>query len=121
MPLVDEDLWRKCKEQHDTYKKTEDEDTDFAKQMRPLENLLQNKKASAQRHTDFCSLLAERIKLVQRLHKERLRYIELDCDKFDWFNRGTTKAQRLADHQDTLNNVDDRLKNLYALNKRFCQ
>ena len=70
---------------------------------------------------EFCSLLDKRINLTQREHKERSKYIELDCDKFDWFNRGTTKAQRLADHQRELKNIDAQLRNFYDLKKRFCQ
>jgi hypothetical protein len=121
MPLVDQDLWRKCQQQHETYKKTDTEAADLARRTDPLEDLLHNNKASAQQHTDFCSQLAERTKVVQRLYKERSKYIELDCDKFDWFNTGTTAAERLASHQWELNKVDVYLKNLYALNKRFCQ
>jgi hypothetical protein len=121
LPLADEDLWRKCTQQHDTYKATEKEDAGYARRTDPLENLLHNSKASAQQRVDFCSLLDERTKVVQRVYKERLKYIELDCDKFDWFNKGTTKAQRLADHQRALNKVDAELKNIYDLNKRFCQ
>jgi hypothetical protein len=121
MPLADEDLWRKCQQQHETYKKTEDEAADVAKRTRPLENLLQNNKWSAQERVEFCSLLAQKTKLVQRVYKERSKYIELDCDKFDWFNTGRTAAGRLASHELELNKVDARLKNLYDLKKRFCQ
>lgn len=120
MPLADQELWRKCQQQHETYKKTDKEAGSYAKRMDPLENLLQNNQASAQQRVEYCSLLDERIKLVKRLYKERLRYIELDCDKFDWFNTGTTAAERLASHQRELNKVDVHLKNLYNLNKRFC-
>jgi hypothetical protein len=121
LPLADQERWRKCQQQHDTYKATQDERSDYAKRMDPLENLLQNNKASVQQRVEYCSLLDKRIKLVQRLHKERSKYIEFDCDNFDWFNTGTTAALRLARHKLELNNVDAELKNLYDLKKRFCQ
>jgi hypothetical protein len=46
-------------------------------------------------------------------------YLAINSRK--WFNRGTTKAQRLARHVDELKNVDDELKNLHDVNKRFCK
>jgi chromosome segregation ATPase len=121
MPLADQNLWRKCQQQHDTYKATQRERSDYATRTAPLADRLHNNKASAQERTEFCSLLEERIKLAKRLYKERSDYIKLDCDKFDWFNKGTKKADRLADHQDALDDVDAELKNLYDSKKRFCQ
>jgi hypothetical protein len=121
LPLADQDLWRRCNQQHETYKKTGDEDFPYAKRMGPLENLLQNNKAPAPERMEFCSLLDKRINLTQREHKERSKYIELDCDKFDWLNKGSTAAQRLTRHKLELDNVGAQLKNFYALKKRFCQ
>ena len=117
---MDQVRWRNCQQQHETYKKTQDEAADLAGQTDPLEDLLHNIKASAQQRVDFCSLIVERIKVVQRLYMERSKYIELDCDRFDRFDKGTTAAQRLAKHQGQLNNVDEQLKNLYTSKKRFC-
>jgi hypothetical protein len=121
LTLADQELWRKCNQQHDTYKATQDEAADYARRMASIANLLQNNKASPQERVDLCSLLDKRIKVKQREHKERSKYIELDCDKFDWFNRGTTKAQRLGEHQNELNKVATELKNLYDLKTRFCK
>jgi hypothetical protein len=69
---------------------------------------------------DLCSLLDELIELVKRLHQQRQRYIDNDCDRFDWFNQGSTAAERLARHQAELAQVDAQLRNLYALRKKFC-
>ena len=121
LSTADQERWRTCNQLHNTYKATQREVSDYARPMDPLEALLQNNKASAQQRREYCSLLDKRIKLVQRLHKERSKYIELDCDRFDWLNKGTTAAARLARHQAELNKVDAELKNLYDLNKRFCQ
>jgi hypothetical protein len=75
--------------------------------------------ASPQDRIDFCALLDERIELVKRLHSERWRYMRLNCDKFDWFNSGTTEAARIAAHQGELDNVAAQLRNFYALRRRF--
>ncbi len=117
----DEDLWRRCQQQHETYKKTDYEAANVAKRTSLLENLLNNKKASAQERVEFCSRVDDLINLKKQEHEERKTYMDLDCDKFDWFNKGTTKAQRLADHEDALKNVNAQLKNLYNSRKRFCK
>ncbi len=70
---------------------------------------------------DYCSLLEDRITVVKRLHKERKTYMDLDCDKFDWFNKGKTADKRLERHQDALDNVDAQLKGLYNSRDRFCK
>jgi hypothetical protein len=118
---ADQERWRTCNQLHDIYKATQDEVADYAKRMAPLATLLQNNKASTQQRVELCSLVDKRLKLKQREHKERSKYIELDCDRFDWFGKGTTKAQRLADHQRVLTQIDAELKNLYDLKQRFCQ
>ena len=125
MPLSlskeDQELWRKCWQQHDDYKQTQDDASDLANQMNPIANLLNNNKASAQQRADYCSLLDKRIMVKQREHKERSRYMELKCDKFDWFNAGLTEALRLARHKEALSNVNTELQNLYDMDKRFCK
>jgi hypothetical protein len=117
---ADQELWRTCNQQYNAYKNIQDEVSAYAARMDPLRNRLMQNQASAQDRLNFCMLLDERIRLVQRLHRERLRYIRLDCDRFDWFNTGTTAAQRLAAHQAELDNVDAQLRNFYALRERFC-
>ncbi len=47
--------------------------------------------------------------------------MDLDCDKFDWFNKGTTAAERLASHNEEAKRVDAHLKNLYDSRDRFCR
>lgn len=117
---ADQELWRTCNQQHNTYKASQEEASAYAARMDPIAVRLHSNRASAQDRLDFCSMLDERIRLVQRLHRERLRYITLDCDRFDWFSAGTTAAERLAQHQIELNNVDAQLHNFYELRTRFC-
>ncbi len=44
----------------------------------------------------------------------------MDCDQFDWFNQGTTPAERLEAHQKQWANEKASLGNLYELLHRFC-
>ena len=39
---------------------------------------------------------------------------------FDWFNSGTTKAQREAQHQIEIDNVSAQISNFFDLRKRYC-
>lgn len=117
---ADQELWRTCNQQHNKYKATQTEAANYSGSMEPIRIKLMQNQASLQERIDFCALLDERIKIVQRLHSERLKYIKLDCDRFDWFNTGTTKADRLKSHQDELENVSSQLTNFYELRKRLC-
>ena len=91
-----QELWRTCNQQHNTYKATQDEAAAYAARTDPLRQRLMQNQASLQDRIDFCALLDERIRLVQRLHSERLRYMRLNCDQFDWFSTGTTQVERIA-------------------------
>ena len=114
------DLWRECQQLHEQYKRTQEQAGSYASRMDELEQRLQNNRATAQDRIDFCHLLEERIRLVQQLHSERLRYINRGCDQFDWFNQGRTEAERREAHERELDHVDNQLENLYRLKHRFC-
>jgi Domain of unknown function (DUF4157) len=117
---AEQDLWRTCNQQHNTYKATQEEAAAYAARMDPIRQRLMQNQATQQDRIDFCTLLDERIRLVQRLHSERLRYTRLNCDQFDWFNTGTTAAERLAQHEIELDNVSAQLRNFYELRNRLC-
>lgn len=115
-----QELWRTCNQQHNTYKATQNEAAAYATRMDPLRQRLMQNQASPQDRIDFCALLDERVRLLQRLHSERLRYMRLNCDQFDWFSTGTTQAKRIADHQRELGNLSAQLRNFYELRNRLC-
>jgi len=92
----------------------------FGPRMNPLVRALSEGRASPQQRLDFCNMVDERIALTQSEHQERLKYIKADCDRFDWFNSGTTEAKRLADHQDAMDQLSDQISNLFDLRRRFC-
>jgi hypothetical protein len=117
---ADQELWRTCNQQHNAYTATKDQASAYAARMDPIRLRLSNNQASAQDRLAFCTLLDERIRLVQRLHQERARYMALGCDRFDWFNSGTSAADRLAQHQIELNNVAAQLRNYFDWRSRFC-
>lgn len=107
---ADSKLWDDCEKQHDRYKATQAEQAAMAGL--PAGNSLQDR-------IDYCDRLEKRIKVVERLHRERKTYIDMGCDKFDWSNAGTTQAEREKAHRDELSNVTASLKNLRELLTRF--
>ena len=120
LSAADQELWRTCNQQHNTYKATQNEAAGYAARMDPIRQRIMQNQATAQDRIDFCTLLDERIALVQRLHRERLRYMRLDCDRFDWFETGTTAAERLQQHRIENDNVAAQLRNFYDLRTRYC-
>ena len=59
--------------------------------------------------------------MLQRLHQQRKRYIDSDCDKFDWYNEGRTAAERKQDHEKELDAVDKQIKNARASQQKYCK
>jgi hypothetical protein len=119
---ADQELWRTCNQQHNAYKAIQDNASSYALRMDTIEDNLHNSRATPQERVDFCSLIDERIRLAQRLHQGRLRYIRLDCDRFDWYpEERRTAAQRHARHQEELGHVSEQIRNLLASRNRFCR
>jgi hypothetical protein len=49
-----------------------------------------------------------------------LEYIKLDCDRFDWFNTGSSAGERVKVHQGENGFVLAQIRNLLALQKKLC-
>lgn len=114
------EVWKACNELHTQYKTTQGEYAAVAARMDPIKDALNQNRATAKDRLDFCAMLNERIKIAERLKQERRQYIEMDCDQFDWFNTGTTMAERLKKHTDEWGNVKASLANLQELLHKFC-
>lgn len=114
------ELWRECAVQHDRYKATGAEQAALNAPIQEILQRLRQNSALPNDRLEFCALLNQRVALVQRLQRERRRYMEMGCDQFDWFQQGTTAAQRLSNHQAEENNVRAQLANIQALIREFC-
>jgi hypothetical protein len=116
LTATEQQQWRDCNDLHNKYKDTQGAGADLSARMDPLQDRIMNNRFSAQDHIDFCLLLAARIRLVQQEHRDRLRYIRMDCDSIDWFPEdGRSAAERLADHLAALDNVKAQLDNYYRV------
>lgn len=108
---------RRCIEMHDTYHATQTSLGLRSSQIANLSDNFRNSRATAQQILDLCSLVDEQIRIAQRLHRQRLNYVDEGCDRVDWFSRGTTEAQRRQVHIDELAQVHQQLRNLYRLRR----
>jgi hypothetical protein len=116
---ADSELWDDCEKQHDKYKAIQDELANMADADYNALHQRVHSGGSLQDRIDFCEKLEKRIEVGKRLHKERKKYIDMGCDKFDWSNAGTTQAQREARHRTELNNVNASLSNMRDSLTRF--
>jgi hypothetical protein len=122
----DDDLLAdECMEQHDKYKATQ---AAQAQVVTPAYNDLHDKvyanNATQAEREAFAAMVHRRYELCDRLTQERLKYIEMDCDKFAWVVNGTpnskTPAQRKTDHEGEVYNVMESMKNFEKdINKAF--
>lgn len=114
------ELWKACSDLHTKYKATQAEFAALRAPMKPLRDALAQNRASAKDRTDYCALLHERLEIAERLKTQRRKYMEMDCDQFDWFNTGSTQAERLEAHELEWGNVKASLSNLYEDLHRYC-
>ncbi len=120
LTAAEQALWQQCADLHDTYKNTQDEAAAISMQMDPLRLKLMNNSATAQERLDFCHLLDQLLRVLERLDRERREYVTDGCDQFDWFNQGATRADREAAHMGELANLQRQIRNLYELKRRLC-
>jgi len=112
----DSKLWDECKELHDQYKATEDKEANHRKSdYESLSARVSGRTASPGAIGELRKICNEKAQLVQQALDERIKYVRMGCDKFDWFNQGTTQAQRRKAHDGEISNVQRQLKNLKAL------
>jgi hypothetical protein len=114
------ELWKTCNQLHTRYKATQGEFAALKSQLDPLRIAAQAKRATPQEILELCALLTERLQIAERLKQERRRYVELDCDQFDWFETGTTPEERREKHEDEWGNVKASIANIHELLHEFC-
>jgi hypothetical protein len=109
---ADDKLWDDCEAQHDKYKKTqEDQGKMKDATYKDLKNKVYGGGTSADRLA-FAELAIKRNEVIRREVKERQEYIDKGCDKFDWTGKGNTEAERKADHEGQIKNLNKQLANL---------
>ncbi len=112
--------WRDCKSLHDEYKQSQADGAEISKQLKPLLNAMNKNPGDLATRLQICELLDQLIEQTKNTDRGRRKYIENGCDEFDWFNEGRTEAERRADHENQLDDVEQSIKNLYKQKKELC-
>lgn len=112
----DDKLWDECKEQHDKYKATETKEADHRKaDYKRLKDAFRGGTASAGDRRQLFNICHEKAQILEQAIQERITYVRMGCDKFDWYNQGTTEADRRKAHDGEISNVQRQMSNLKAL------
>lgn len=112
----DSKLWDDCKEQHDKYKASEAKEANHRQSdYQNLRNQVRGGTASAGGVRELFKICHEKAQMQQQVIDERIKYVRMDCDKFDWFNEGTTPEQRRRAHEGAIQRMRRQMDNLTEL------
>jgi hypothetical protein len=112
----DSELWEKCKKQHDKYKALQFKEAEHRKaDYQNLKNKVKAGTASPGARRELFNICHEKAVILEQLIKERITYVRMGCDKFDWYNQKTTEADRRTQHEIEITHVNRFLKNLKEL------
>lgn len=112
----DSELWDECKEQHDKYKALQEKEANHRQS--DYQNLRQKVRAgtaSPGAKRELFNICHEKAQILERVIEERIKYVRMGCDKFDWFNEGTTEAERRRSHDDAISIAKRQMANLKGL------
>ncbi len=109
----DRQLFKDCVKQHKKYKRLEAEVTNYkGRQVRNLRQVLRNNPRNAQAAQQLRDIMAAKAIRAQEAVDERKKYVKMGCDKFDYFQQGTSKQERREDHEGEIGNAQRRTNNL---------
>jgi len=118
LSAADRELWTDCKELHDSYKEQQgNASTHNHAEYQTLKASFRGDSSSAGQRERLFQIAHEKLMMVEQELKERIKYVKMGCDKFDWFNSGTTTADRRASHDGQIGQVRQYATNLKELQK----
>lgn len=112
---ADSKLWDDCKAQHDKYKKMQnDEAAHRAGEYTALIRRPRDALGAGDKKKLF-QIAFEKAQMVEGVIAERVKYVKMGCDQFDWFNEGRTTSERKKSHDDAISQTHRYLANLKEL------
>jgi uncharacterized protein DUF4150 len=112
---ADSEHWDECKALHDEYKELQGESAKLSTKAEKINSQLNQRQPPAMRSQRLAALsnvLSEQLEVSKRHLAGRRRYIQKGCDKWNWFNKETTEAERRADHEAAANQIQNQIDNL---------
>jgi Toxin PAAR-like domain len=111
----DSDLWDRCKKQHAKYKALQGKEAKHREDdFKNLRDKVRAGTAGAGAKRELFKICHEKAVILDDVIEERIKYVRMGCDKFDWFNEGTTEAQRRKKHDGAISITTRQIKNLKA-------
>lgn len=121
LSAADQELWKECSALRDTYKQTQSAGAKQSAAIKPaLDDMANNRPVTPADKLALCHALVALIQTLKQLMQERQDYVNEDCDKFDWFNQGTTQQARKQAHEKEVENVGRQIKNIEKWQQKFC-
>jgi Toxin PAAR-like domain len=117
---ADSKLWDECSEQHDKYKDLQSKEAQHKNSdYRRLTQDFYNGRAGPAAVRELWGICHEKSVILEDLIEERIKYVQKGCDKFDWFNQGTTESERRSKHDSEITHVRQQLNRLRELGRRL--
>lgn len=114
----DRELWEKCREERKKYKKLQSEESKHKRaEFDALSIKVNDKIATAAEVTSLFKICFEKALLAEDVIEGRIKYVRMECDKFDWFNKGTTASARRAGHETEIKSAQRHLAKLKSMVK----
>jgi len=120
LSAADKKLWQDCAEIKKSYDDLKAKVENLSASVDPLLDKVAANRATNQEWVDLCNRLNEQIKMAEKLHQGRTKYINTGCDKFDWFERGTTEAERRQRHEGAAAMLSNQIANLRKNVQKYC-
>jgi hypothetical protein len=112
----DSNLWDECFKQRKKYKAMEAKEEQHRRsQYDDLRQRFTNKTASPGARRELFAICYEKALMKEQAIGERKKYVLMGCDKFDWFNQGTTEEQRRKKHEGEISHIYKEIDNLKKL------
>jgi hypothetical protein len=114
----DSKLWDECKELHERYDELKKEQAKIMDdEYQRLHDACSGKRATRDEVFSFIQKVEARHEVVRKLHRDRQKYIDKDCDKFDW-DGPKTEAERRGNHEIAANDTLGQVRNMGELLKK---
>jgi hypothetical protein len=109
----DQKLFKDCVKQHKKYKRLQREEANYKRsQIQNLRQILRNNPDNAQAAQQLGQIMGAKAIRAQEALDERKKYVKMGCDKFDYFQQGTSEQDRREAHEDAIDNVQRQINNL---------
>lgn len=109
----DRQLFKDCVKQYKKYDRLKKEEAKYKRrQIGNLRKVLRDNPRNAQAAQQLRDIMAAKAIRAQEVIDERKKYVKMGCDKFDYFQEGTSEQERRERHEGEIDHVQRQVNNL---------